>query len=49
LTEELKQADKLLDEITNDLFKANLLNQSPESIKLEEELKEDFKDIFRVS
>ena len=44
--EELKEADRLLDEITNDLFNPPA---APASFKMEEELKDDFKDIFKVT
>ena len=45
-TEELKEADRLLDEITNDFFNPPA---APASFKMEEELKDDFKDIFKVT
>ena len=51
-TEDLKEADRLLDEITNDLFNTPAAvsnNMPPPTFKMEEELKEDFKDIFKVT
>jgi succinate dehydrogenase flavin-adding protein (antitoxin of CptAB toxin-antitoxin module) len=50
-TEDLKEADRLLDEITNDLFNtpAAAAPSNPPTFKMEEELKEDFKDIFKVT
>jgi hypothetical protein len=50
-TEDLKEADRLLDEITNDFFNTPVAAppSNPPTFKMEEELKEDFKDIFKVT